>query len=71
MELSVTVPKYKLGHKFQTGPIVAYCPSSSSVWSKRTMRVRPSRDLFSEEMVKLEEGSVEPHWVTASGNSAI
>ena len=33
--------------------------------------VRPSRDLFSEEMVKLEEGSVEPHWVTASGNSVI
>ena len=33
--------------------------------------VRPSRDLFSEEMVKLGEGSMQPHWVTASGNSAI
>ena len=53
-ELSATFPKHKLGPKFQTGLIVASCPSSSSVWSKRMLVVRPSRDLFSEEVAKLE-----------------
>ena len=28
------IPKYKLGHKFQTGPIFVPCPSNGSVWSK-------------------------------------
>lgn len=50
------IPRYKLGHEFQTGPIVAAYPSSSSVWSKGryVIQARPSRDLFSEETAKLE-----------------